>query len=144
MEALTAWLPLEGMEDELLLESVRCDLGKLRVTLSRGKGALRVLSIDFGEPQAFRMQPQHVYMNEPWWGTLSSASVYLVENSKYRAWLRDSSLGIFDQQFKHFCIITADDALDVLTLKSPVATWIDCSLVSALPPNTSLEQTREG
>jgi hypothetical protein len=136
VETLTAWLPIEGMEEELFLESVRCDLGKLRVTLSKGKGASRVLSIDFGEPQAFRVQPQHVYLNEPWWGSLSAASVYVVENSKYRAWLRDSSVGIFDQEFKHFCVITVADALDVLTLKAPVANWVASSPVSLLPPNT--------
>jgi hypothetical protein len=123
------------MEEELFLESVHDNLGRVLVTLSRGKDAVRALSIDFGEPQAYRVQPQHVYLKEPWWGTLSSASVYTVENSAYRAWLHDSSAGIYDQPFKHFRIITTDGALDVLTLKEPVARWAVRTEFSVLPPN---------
>jgi hypothetical protein len=143
VEALSAWLPLEGMEEELFLETARCDLGRLRVTLSRGQGSNRTLVIDFGEPQAFRYQPQHVFLNEPWWGKLTAASLYVVENSKYRAWLQDSTLGIFNQASRHYRIITVDGALDVLTLEVPAVSWISPTTVAALPPNKSLERTRD-
>ena len=143
MESLNAWLPSEGMEEGLFLESVRCDLGRLRVTLSKGKDAPRVLALDFGEPQAFRVQPQHVYLKEPWWGSLPEASVYVVENSDYLSWLRDASAGVHDRPLKHFRIITSDGALDVLTQKEPVASWISPSNLVGLPPNTSLERTRD-
>jgi hypothetical protein len=132
VEAHSAWTPLEGMEEELFLETMRCDLGRLRVTLSRGKGAPRTLMIDFGEPQAFRFQPQHVFLNEPWWGKLASASVYVVENSNYRAWLQYSSVGIHNQLSRHFRIITVDGALDVLTHEVPTASWISTAAVGAL------------
>jgi hypothetical protein len=132
------------MEEELFLESVRCDLGRLRVTMSKGKGATRILSLDFGEPLAFRAQPQHVYLKEPWWGSLSEASVYVVGNSAYLAWLQDSSAGTYDKPPKHFRIITTDGALDVLTQEDPVASWIKSSNLKGLPSNTSLERTREG
>ena len=144
MESHTAWLPLEGMEEELFLETVRCDLGKLRVTLLRGKGSHRTLVVDFGQPQAFRFQPQLVFLNEPWWGKLAAASLYVVENSQYREWLRDSTLEIFDHSSKHYRIITVDGALDVLTLDVPSASWVSPATVASLPPNTSLERTREG
>ena len=134
-ETLEPWLPLEGMEEELFLETLRCDHGKLRVTLSRGKDADRTLTIDFGEPQAFRAQPQHALLTEPWWGKLPPASVYVVNHSRYRAWLVDSSAGIIDQPMTHYCIISTDGALDVLTTSRPVATWSNPATLASVPPN---------
>ena len=141
-EALTPWLPLEGLDEEVFLEAVRCNLGELQVVLSKGKGSTRALAIDFGVPLAFRVQPQHVYLSRPWWGTLSAASVYTVEDSEYKAWLKEASSEVVDQMANHYCIITVDGCLDVLTSTTPIAAWRDIASVGALPPNKSLERTR--
>jgi hypothetical protein len=142
-EALTPWLPLEGMDEELFLESVRCDLGVLKVALSTGKDSARTLTIDFGVPLALRVQPQHVYMSQPWWGNLAAASVYRVEHSGYKSWLLEASCGVVDQVTDHYCIITADGCVDVLTSSKPIVAWRDKASVGELPPDKSTERTRE-
>ena len=143
-ETLTPWLPLEGMDEELFLEAVRCDLRGLQVILSKGKGFTRARAIDFGVPIAFRAQPQHVYSSQPWWGALSAASVYTVEHSEYKLWLKEASSEIVDQVADHYCIITVDGCLDVLASSTPIASWLETPSVSELPSNKSLERTREG
>jgi hypothetical protein len=143
-ESLTAWLPLDGMEEELFFETVRWNIGALQATLSRGKRSSRALTIDFGEPLAFRVQPQHAYLTQPWWGELPNASIYTVRHSEYAAELKDQSAGIAHQAVTHYRVITVDGCLDVLASATPVASWNDVSAVSALPPNTSFERTREG
>jgi hypothetical protein len=143
-EALTPWLPLEGMDEELFLEALRCNLGELQVVLSKGKGAARALAIDFGMPLAFRAQPQHVYLSQPWWGTLSAASIYTVEHSEYKSWLKGASSELVDHMANHYRIITVDGCLDVLTSTTPIAAWRDIASVGALPPNKSFERTPEG
>lgn len=138
-ESLTPWLPLDGMEEELFLEAVRWNLGALQATLSRGKGSSRALTIDFGEPLAFRVQPEHAYLTQPWWGTLSAASIYTVEYSEYALWLKEQSAGLANRQVAHYCVISVDGCLDVLTSAAPVPSWNVVSEVRVLPPNNGLE-----
>lgn len=93
--------------------------------MSARKDAERTLVINFGYAIAYRVNPDHVYMRRPWWGTCSKGSLYIVENSSYRDWLYADSAGIFDQPFKHYFIISVDGCLDVLTLSEPVVEWRD-------------------
>ena len=122
-ETLKPWYPIPGTDEELFLETVVKGLEGLEVTLSTGEGATRSLILDFGKPIAYRVNPDYVYMKRPWWGTLSGGPLYIVENSTFRQWLETETLGVYDQQYSHFFIISVDGCLDVLTLSEPKAQW---------------------
>ncbi len=125
METISPWLPIEGTDEELFLETVARDVhGTVQATLSIGMGAPRTLLVIFPDAIAFRVSPRDVHMDKPWWGTVRPGSMFEVHGSQYREWLNQQSLGIYDGPYRHFMLMTIDGCLDVLTDKEPQATWL--------------------
>jgi hypothetical protein len=125
METITPWLPVEGTDVELFLETVaRRVNGDLFATLSIGEGAPRTLLIKFPVAVAFRVSPRDVHMDKPWWGTVRPGVMFEVHESQYRGWLHEQSSGIYDAPYRHFMLMTVDGCLDVLTTEEPEASWL--------------------
>jgi len=125
METITPWLPVEGTDVELFLETVsRRVNGVLHATLSIGMAAPRTLVVNFSAAVAFRVSPRDIHMGKPWWGTVTPGSMFEVHGSEYREWLYEQSLEIYDAPYRHFMLITVDGCLDVLTTEEPEAHWL--------------------
>ena len=123
-ETFRSWLPIEGTEEELFLETVTKGLHHVEATLSRGVDAERTLVVNFGDAIAFRVSPEHAFMQAPQiQERRGNGCLYTVEDSSYREWLESGSLGILNHPFKHFAIVSVDGCLDVLTLDEPVVHW---------------------
>lgn len=125
METISPWLPVEGTDVELFLETVVMDIdGAVRATLSIGMRAPRTLHVRFSDAIAFRVSPRDVHMDKPWWGTVRPGSMFEVHASQYREWLHEQSLGIWDAPYRHFMFMTIDGCLEVLTVEEPEARWL--------------------
>lgn len=125
METISPWVPIEGTDEELFLETVAKDVhGSLQVTLSIGLDAPSTLLVRFSHAIAFRVSPRDVHMDKPWWGTVGPGVMFEVHGSQYREWLNEQSFGIYDGPYRHFMLMTVDGCLDVLTNEAPQATWL--------------------
>ena len=125
METISPWLPVEGTDEELFLETVAKDVqGNLQATLSIGMDAPRTLLVTFPLAVAFRVSPRDVHADKPWWGTVRPGVMFEVHGSQYGEWLNEQSLGIYDAPYRHYMLMTIDGCLDVLTEQEPGARWL--------------------
>ena len=124
-ETAEPWRPCSGTDQELFLDSVVYGYDSLKVSLSRGADSDRILHIDFGFCISVRIQPDNVYEARPWWGKLTTGSLYILSNSVHRDELLRRSSGIYDQKFTNYFVATVESCIDVLTVEEPTVEWRD-------------------
>ncbi len=64
------------------------------------------------------------------WRNLSSRSIkgglFIIEGSKWAAWLREESSGILDDaNLIHYAVLTPEDCIDIISEFPPHAEWLN-------------------
>ena len=125
MEVMETWKYFPHYKEELFFEKAEADGFSLSIILSNDSWQVEIY---FKCMYTFRLVPQDVYFFKPWWGTLTEGSCYIVKNSEYLESFEEATRGLaFNnsnvEHWKHYCIVTIDGSLDIISKVEPEITW---------------------
>lgn len=112
-------------EDEWNVESVIDDSNGLNILLNTDESE-RQIHVFFDSPLSYR-NTNESYLVKLWSEIedgLLGAIFYKIENSSYRDYFDEMSLGLYkDWKVSHYAIFTSQDCIEVLSVTEPIINW---------------------
>jgi len=119
------WKPVSDQSEELFIDSVSVNGNGVEILMSTGASAENQLRIEFDYCPSIRIHTEHVYNRTGSMKAWAQSNFWIVEDSDHRRWLRESSGGVYDQDFTNYLIFTAEECVDLLHSGEPLVEWIN-------------------
>ena len=122
-ESLTLWQQIDGLPSHIFLDALHDDFEGFRLLLRGESPTLPPLRVRFESVLAYRVATEsyRLRLGE----NIVGSGIYIVENSRFIAWLTEESYGAWNPDgLTHYLIVTSDDCVDVVSEWPPSIEWL--------------------